>query len=77
MQVLYFAHLKTVVAKEKEQIELHNDYSVLEFKQYLYEMYPNIKEEAFQIAVNEEIALNHSKITNDDIVALIPPVSGG
>lgn len=77
MKVLYFAHLKEIINIKEEQITLNQDYSVLNFKQYLVEKHPELKDETFQIAVNEEFVQESSVITDKDVVALIPPVSGG
>ncbi len=77
MKVLYFAHLKEIININEEQITLNQDYSVLKFKQYLVEKHPELKDETFQVAVNEEFVQDSSVITDQDVVALIPPVSGG
>lgn len=77
MKVLYFAHLKEIININEEQITLNQDYPVLNFKQYLVEKYPELKDETFQVAVNEEFVQESSVITDQDVVALIPPVSGG
>ncbi|RTX71253.1 molybdopterin converting factor subunit 1 [Mammaliicoccus sciuri] len=77
MKVLYFAHLKEIININEEQITLNQDYSVLNFKQYLVEKHPGLKDETFQVAVNEEFVQESSVITDQDVVALIPPVSGG
>ena len=77
MKVLYFAHLKEIININEEQITLNQDYSVLNFKQYLVDKYPELKDETFQVAVNEEFVQESSVITDQDVVALIPPVSGG
>lgn len=77
MKVLYFAHLKEIININEEQITLNQDYSVLNFMQYLVEKYPELKDETFQVAVNEEFVQESSVITDQDVVALIPPVSGG
>ncbi|MBO3061769.1 MULTISPECIES: molybdopterin converting factor subunit 1 [Mammaliicoccus] len=77
MKVLYFAHLKEIVNTNEEQISLNNDYSVLKFKQYLVEKHPELETETFQLAVNEEFVQDTAIVSDQDIVALIPPVSGG
>lgn len=77
MKVLYFAHLKEIININEEQITLNQDYSVLNFKQYLVVKHPELKDETFQVAVNEEFVQESSVITDQDVVALIPPVSGG
>ncbi|WP_323704084.1 molybdopterin converting factor subunit 1 [Mammaliicoccus sp. Dog046] len=77
MKVLYFAHLKEILNIKEEQITLSKDLTVLDFKQYLNEQHPELKDETYQIAVNEEFVQDQSVVTNEDIIALIPPVSGG
>ncbi|MGK9044518.1 molybdopterin converting factor subunit 1 [Mammaliicoccus vitulinus] len=77
MKVLYFAHLKEIMNINEEQISLNEAYSVLEFKQYLIEKHPELKDETFQIAVNEEFVQDTNIVSDQDVVALIPPVSGG
>lgn len=58
---------------EKEKI------SVAELRAWLAEQYPEIKEdvERAMVAINEEFAEEEATIIKNDIVALIPPVSGG
>lgn len=77
MKILYFAHLKEVLNCKEEQISLTNDYTVVDFKQYLIEKHTELGEETFQIALNEEFVQDDSIVTDNDTVALIPPVSGG
>ncbi len=77
MKVLYFAHLKEIMNINEEQISLNEAYSVLKFKQYLIEKHPELKDETFQIAVNEEFVQDTNVVSDQDVVALIPPVSGG
>ena len=48
-----------------------------ELKERLYIDYPELDGEVFQVAVNESFERDESVIAPDDVVALIPPVSGG
>ena len=76
MKVLYFAHIKHKLKKESDTFEV-SSMSVEAFKAMLYEQYPEIKDETFQVAVNEEFVRDTDMIEPQDVVALIPPVSGG
>lgn len=51
---------------------------VADLRKYLQETYPSFKElKSFMIAVNESYAMDNQSITPNDIIAIIPPVSGG
>lgn len=77
MKVLYFAEIKEILQKDNDQFQFENEITVEAFKQYLFEKYPQISEKKFQIALNEEFVPSHEVIQPSDVVALIPPVSGG
>lgn len=52
--------------------------TVAELLKYIQSKYPDFnKLTSLLIAINEEYAGNESLITDNDEVALIPPVSGG
>ncbi|MCE4956484.1 MoaD/ThiS family protein [Macrococcoides caseolyticum] len=77
MKVLYFAHIKAKVNRAQDEFTFTEPISVADLKIHLGQTYPNIQGESFQIAVNEEFVKDDEMISNHDIVALIPPVSGG
>jgi len=77
MKVLYFAELKEILNVQSEEMNINSEITVETFKQTLIEQYPQIAEKQFQIAVNEEFVPSDAIIQQNDIVALIPPVSGG
>ena len=48
------------------------------FKFYLKETYPQLQNlDSYAIAVNETYADNNLVLSENDVVAIIPPVSGG
>ncbi|MEW8965623.1 MoaD/ThiS family protein [Staphylococcus arlettae] len=51
--------------------------SVKQLKETINAKYPEVSEKTYQIAVNEEFVQDNDTVKNMDIVALIPPVSGG
>ncbi|BCU52970.1 sulfur-carrier protein [Staphylococcus auricularis] len=77
MKVLYFAELKELLQMESETINLSYDITVDQFKTDLFERHPEISQKHFQVAVNEEFVQDNDVVQSDDIIALIPPVSGG
>ncbi|ARJ50423.1 molybdopterin converting factor subunit 1 [Staphylococcus lutrae] len=77
MKVLYFAELKELINRSEDVFHFEDEVAVEELKSFLFETYPVIQGKKFQIAVNEEFARADDRIQPDDVIALIPPVSGG
>ena len=77
MRVLYFAEIKEILEMNSEDIDLIEDITVETFKELLFERQPSIRDKKFQVAVNEEFVQLNDIVKQDDVVALIPPVSGG
>ncbi len=78
IQVLYFAGLKDIAGKEREQLPVQS-LSVLEllgWARSTYEGFPTDTGSVL-VAVNEEYAQPDDEIVAGDVVAFIPPVSGG
>lgn len=76
IEVLFFAGLQEAVGESKITVADKN-ITVKQLKEKLLKKYelPNIDQA--MIAINEEYATDDTIIKNDDIVAFIPPVSGG
>ncbi|HLR71021.1 MAG TPA: molybdopterin converting factor subunit 1 [Pseudogracilibacillus sp.] len=77
IEVLFFAQMQEVVGSEKITIEA-KDISIKELKDmYLakYDMDHLFKHA--MVAVNEEYSTEETIVSDGDVVAFIPPVSGG
>lgn len=75
IDILLFAHLQEVVGEAKltwSELPI----TVGELKQKLSEKY-KLSLQAVMIAVNEEYAEDTVELKAGDVIALIPPVSGG
>jgi len=82
MKIKYFAWLKNITKTESEDIDNKNIKDIESLKKYLCIKYPKIKEyivkdEIIRIAVNLEYTSENIVISNQDEIALFPPVSGG
>lgn len=83
--MLYFASARTAIDKSSESITLpYSPFPTSKIKDYLKEQYKGNDELAkvlakSAISVNEEIIYDDENVNlkNGDIVAVIPPVSGG
>jgi molybdopterin synthase sulfur carrier subunit len=73
--LLFFAHLQEAVGEERVILP-HVPKTVKELKEEVKQRY-YISLEQVMVAVNEEYARDEQTLQPGDIVAFIPPVSGG
>ncbi|KFN03902.1 molybdopterin converting factor subunit 1 [Bacillus clarus] len=76
IEVLLFAHLQEEISKPALQIDCEK-ITVAELKDILVKEYNVAISNQIMIAVNEEYANEDDIIQTGDVVAMIPPVSGG
>lgn len=78
MKILLFAGIAEALDRQELMLP-QQSMTVAELKAYLAQVYPQIKDavERAMIAVNQEFAEDQTIITENDEVAIIPPVSGG
>ncbi|MDQ1005162.1 molybdopterin synthase sulfur carrier subunit [Neobacillus niacini] len=74
--VLLFAHLQEQLGTDKIMIN-KTELTVTALKEKLEEEHGWNQGQPFMITINEEYAIDEDLIKEGDIVALIPPVSGG
>lgn len=78
IKVLLFGIIKDVINHNNLEINLPNNSTILNLKEELFKSYPELKtNKNFTVAVNEVYENNTCILQKNDIVALIPPVSGG
>lgn len=76
MQVILYGVLKEKL--QREMLELAPVATVSELKQTLELQFPLLKEQRYSIAVNKKICTdNQQPLMAGDIIALLPPFSGG
>lgn len=76
IEVLLFAHLQEEASKSVLQIDCEN-ISISKLKEVLIKKYNVAISNEIMVAVNEEYANEDDIIQTGDVVAMIPPVSGG
>jgi len=76
--VRYFARLKEVTGVEQESLPITST-TVQELMNWAAAKYGGFASDSrsLHVAVNEEYVQPHDKIVSGDVVAFIPPVSGG
>ncbi len=78
IQLLAFGITKDILETSSLVLELQEKSTVKDVQELLYKKYPKFKSiSTIAIAVNEAYANATTILENEDVVALIPPVSGG
>ena len=76
--VLLFGIATELVGNSSINVELPTNTTVNYFKKLLIEQHPTLKKmSAYAIAINEIYASDETMINESDVIAIIPPVSGG
>lgn len=79
IELLFFGSVKDLAGRERESLELPAKATVAALLETCASRYPKLKSflPALAVAVNEEYAARDASLKEGDVVALIPPVSGG
>ncbi|MFT4642230.1 MAG: molybdopterin converting factor subunit 1 [Candidatus Azotimanducaceae bacterium] len=78
LEILFFGITSDLIGKRSVKMEFEEGIHLEELKKSLLKKFPKLKHHSnFSMAVNMEYAQEVVVLKNNDIVALIPPVSGG
>ena len=78
LNLLLFGIVRDLLASSTMEIEVPNACTVHQLKTLLIAQYPILKNiNSYAIAVNEAYANNETVLQENDVIAIIPPVSGG
>jgi molybdopterin converting factor subunit 1 len=79
VKILFFGITKDLAKTKEIDLFINNDIITLKvIKTILQKKYPNLKDlDIYAFAINEEYANDNDKVINNDVIAIIPPVSGG
>ncbi|WP_233861516.1 MoaD/ThiS family protein [Tenacibaculum piscium] len=76
--VLCFGIATDLIKKSSLELTLPENCTVTSFKKLLTTQYPELANiSAYAVAINERYAQENNTIKENDIIAIIPPVSGG
>ena len=76
IKILLFAGLQEDIGKDTLLMDSAES-TVKEIKNYVQSLYPIVDLQQVISAVNEEFSNEETIVKNGDIVAFLPPVSGG
>ena len=81
MKIKYFAWIKDITNLEEEEINSNRIKNLDELKNFIIEKYPDLnkhmKKEILRFAINQEYVIKNTSLSNNDEIAVFPPVSGG
>ena len=74
VKILFFGKLAEIAGAETAETQAQ---STDELLASLHQQYPALAEQKYLIAVNKQMVTVNTMLTDDSIVALLPPFSGG
>ena len=81
MKIRYFAWIEEITKTENEFIDSEKIKNLEALKVFIIKKYPDLKKHfengILRFAVNEEYIVQNISLTNNDVIAIFPPVSGG
>ena len=78
IQLLLFGIATDLLNTTSLELEVSENCNVVVFKKEIHAKYPQIESiNSYAIAVNEVYATDETVLKENDVVAIIPPVSGG
>jgi len=78
IKTLFFGITRDIVNNGSIEFELSKGMTIDKFQNFLLEKYSGLKDiENYAFAVNEEYVTNEYLLKEGDVIAVIPPVSGG
>ncbi len=78
LKILFFGIVRDIVGENSIDLDVDTNISVVNMQQILKKEYSGLTDiENYAIAVNEEYVSEEYKLNDNDVVAIIPPVSGG
>ena len=77
VKVRFFAASRDITGTGEMEIELPEGTTVAHLLEIVYAQYPKLPGITPMVAVNAEYADRNRRLRSGDLVAIIPPVSGG
>lgn len=79
VSVLYFTSIRGKTGAREERFELEDESSISNLRTSICALYPDLEAdlETAMFAVNREIVSSDQGLSDDDEVAIFPPISGG
>lgn len=76
IKILLFANFQDIIGEKELDLDIDVK-NIGELKKHLLDKYPSLDFNFVMVAVNEEYATDDTTVNSGDVIAFIPPVSGG
>ena len=78
VDIKLFAYCRELIGKDKITLKLKNRVTVGDLRKKILELYPVLSSQIqFVVALNYEVVDEITPIGSKDVLAILPPVSGG
>ena len=78
IELLLFGIASDLMESSKKEMLIPDGMTISEFREYLQKEYAKLKHlSSYAVALNEAYAQGNEVIQEGDVIAIIPPVSGG
>lgn len=78
VNILLFGISKEIVGASSKEVNINSEFTVQKLRELLLQQYPEMRNlKSVMIAVNQKYVADDHLISENDEVAIIPPVSGG
>lgn len=74
VRVLYFGVARDVTGREHEEFDADDIHAL---RKQLIERYPGMQAVYYRLALNKKLVEQENALKDNDIVAILPPFSGG
>ncbi len=75
IKILFFGSIGALVGESEMILEGFNNVKSVE--KHLNNLFPDLLNYTFRIAVNQELIEDNADLNNSDVLALMPPFAGG
>lgn len=76
IKILLFAHLQEEIGKDTLLMDTEAC-TVQQVKNFIHAHFPTVNLNQVMTAVNEEFSFDEDAVKDGDVIAFLPPVSGG
>lgn len=73
----YFGIVSEITGTNEELLDIDNNFSTEDLCLLLEEKYSNLNFADYRLAINESLINTPAQLAENDIVAILPPFSGG
>jgi len=74
IRITSFGQLTDIIGNQGITVQAN---SIDEVKEKLHELFPELKQKKFALAINNQLLMGKPTLADGDVISLLPPFSGG